>query len=74
MPTKRRKLTGAEKRARRERKANFQTVFINGKQKRIRRPQQINGQPIDEFIRGNADPVWLHEHEMWDLMSPDSED
>ena len=35
------------------------TVFLNGKQKRIKRPPTIEGMDADDFIRRNADPVWL---------------
>jgi len=45
------------------------TVFINGKQKRIKRPQTINGISVDEFIKNNADPIWLHQNEMWEYMN-----
>jgi hypothetical protein len=44
------------------------TIFINGKQKRVRRPETIDGIPVDEFIMHNADPIWLHQNEMWELM------
>ena len=44
------------------------TIFINGKQKRVRRPPTIDGIPVDEFIRQNADPIWLHQNEMWEYM------
>ncbi len=67
-----RKQTAAEKRARRERKKNFIIVFINGKQKRVPRPQLIDGLPVDEFIARNADPIWLHENGLWEHMSPDA--
>ena len=60
-----RKLTAAEKRARRERKEKYMTIFINGKQKRVPRPQQIEGMDVDEFIARNADPIWLHQNDMW---------
>ena len=30
------------------------TIFVNGKQKRVRRPQLIEGLPVDEFIAQNA--------------------
>lgn len=68
-----RKLTAAEKRARRERKKNFMTIFVNGKQKRVPRPPAdlIDGVPTDEFIAANADPIWLHQNEMWELMTPE---
>ena len=69
MPRKpKRKLTAAEKRARRERKKKFMTIFINGKQKRVPRPPEIDGMPVDEFIAANADPIWLHQHGMWEQM------
>ena len=73
MPKPKRKLTAAEKRARKERKTNFMIIFINGKQKRVRRPQLIEGLPADEFIARNADPIWLHQNEMWEFMPPDGE-
>jgi hypothetical protein len=66
-----RKRTAAEKRARRERKRKFMTIFINGKQKRVPRPQLIEGVPVEEFIARNADPIWLHENGLWEFMTPD---
>jgi hypothetical protein len=71
MSKPKRKLTAAEKRARKERKKDFMTVFINGKQKRVRRPELVEGLPGDEFIARNADPIWLHQNEMWELMPND---
>ena len=44
------------------------TIFINGKQKRIPRPQLIDGLTVDEFIANNADPIWLHQNELWECM------
>jgi hypothetical protein len=68
-----RKLTAAERAAKKRRKAEFQTVFVGGKQKRVRRPPTIDGMSVDEFIRRNADLIFLHEHEMWELMEePDA--
>ena len=63
-----RKRTAAEKRARRERAKTFMTIFINGKQKRVPRPQLIDGLTVEEFIARNADPIWLHENGLWELM------
>ena len=65
-----RKLTAAQRRARRERKRNFMTIFINGKQKRVPRPPTVEGIPVDEFIARNADPIWLHQNELWEFMTP----
>ncbi len=72
-PKPKRKLTAAEKR-RKERNKNFMTIFVNGKEKRVRRPQLIEGLPVDEFIVRNADPIWLHKNEMWELMPSEDGD
>jgi hypothetical protein len=71
MPKPKRKLTATEKRARRERKKYFMMIFVNGKQKRVRRPQLIEGLSVDEFIARNADPIWLHQNGMWEFMTTD---
>jgi hypothetical protein len=63
-----RKRTAAEKKARRECKEKFTTIFLNGRQKRVPRPPLIDGLPVEEFIRRNADPIWLHANERWDLL------
>jgi hypothetical protein len=73
MAKPKRKRTAAEKRARRERKLKFMTIFVNGRQKRVPRPQLIDGLPVEEFIARNADPVWLHEQGLWEYMTPDNE-
>jgi hypothetical protein len=44
------------------------TIFIYGKQTRVPRPPTIDGLPVDEFIRRNADPIWLHQNEMWEYI------
>jgi hypothetical protein len=64
-----RKRNAGEKRARRERKKKFLTIFINGKQQRVPRPPLIDGLSVEEFIARNADPTWLHENELWEFMS-----
>ena len=68
-------LTKAQKVARRkaklERQKKYQTVFINGKQVTVKRPETVEGIPVDEFIRNNADPIWLHDNEMWEYMDDD---
>ncbi len=69
---KKRKLTTAQKRARKKAKAEgqkkYEWVFMNGKQVRVKRPQTIDGISVDEFIRNNADPIWLHQNEMWEYI------
>lgn len=69
MKKKKRKLTRAEKQAKARRKAEFMTVFMNGRQKSVRRPVLVDGMDPYEFIRQNADPIWLHQEEMWELMT-----
>lgn len=68
MAKARKKLSAAQKRAKRERKKQFETVFMNGKQVRVRREPTIDGIPVDQFIEENADPLWLHQHGMWEFM------
>jgi 16S rRNA U516 pseudouridylate synthase RsuA-like enzyme len=68
MKKPKRKLTAEQRRWKRERKKKYMIVLINGKQKRIKRPPTIEGLPVEEFIRRNADPVWLHQNEMWEYM------
>ena len=70
MARPKRKLTAAQRRAKRERKNKFTTIFINGKQKRIPRPPTIDGMPVDEFVARNADPIWLIENGKWELLAP----
>ena len=68
MKKPKKKLTAAQRKAKKLRKKLFEIVFINGKQVRIKRPPMIDGIAADEFIRRNADPVWLHENEMWEYI------
>jgi hypothetical protein len=72
MAKPKRKLTAAEKAEKKRRREQFMTIFINGRQKRVKRPPTIEGMDPDEFIRRNADPIWLHQNEMWELIDPDS--
>lgn len=63
-----RKRTSAEKRARRANKKKFMTIFLNGKQKRVLRPLLIDGLDVETYVARNADPIWLHQNELWELM------
>jgi hypothetical protein len=65
---RKRKLARAEKAAKARRKAEFMTIFVNGRQKSVRRPVLVEGMDPEEFIRRNADPIWLHQNEMWEHM------
>jgi hypothetical protein len=66
------KLTAAQKKAKKQAKAERQKkymwVFMNGKQVRIKRPPTIEGMDVNEFIQQNADPIWLHQNEMWEYI------
>ena len=68
------KLTAAQKRVRKkakeERQKKYMWVFMNGKQVKIKRPPTIEGMDPDDFIRQNADPIWLHQNEMWEYIDP----
>jgi hypothetical protein len=49
-------------------------VKLNGKQKRVKKPFTIDGMDVDEFIRRNADQIWLHENEMWEYIDMSEDD
>ena len=66
MTKPKRKLTPAEKAAKRKRQQEFMTVFVNGKMKRVRHSPMIEGMPVEEFIRRNADPIWLLQEGRWE--------
>lgn len=63
-----RPLTAAQRRAKRRRKAQTMIIFINGRQKRVPRPPRVEGLPVDEFMRRNADPICLQQNEEWALL------
>jgi hypothetical protein len=70
---RKRKLTSAEKGVKTSRQKEYMTIFISGKQKRVKRPPTIDGMDVNEFIYRNADPIWLHQNEMWEYMTIDEE-
>jgi len=51
-------LTPAEKKRRRE---QYMVIFINGRQKRVKRPPTIDGMSEEEFLRRRDDPMLLHQ-------------
>ncbi len=71
------KLTVAQKRAgekaKAERQKKYMWVFMNGKQVRVKRLATIDGISVDEFIEQNADPIWLHQNEMWEYIETEEE-
>lgn len=77
MARQKQKLTSAQKRARKkakeERQQKYTWVFMNGKQVRLKRPETIDGLEAEEFLRNNADPIWLHQNEMREYMDQEEE-
>lgn len=73
MAKHRQKLTPAEKAEKKLRQRKYMTIFINGKQKRVKRPPTIDGMDVNEFIQRNADPLWLHQNEMWEYLVDDED-
>ena len=71
MAKQKKKLTPEQKAAKKKRQKKYMTIFVNGKQKRVKRPPTINDMDVDEFIRNNADPIWLHQNEMWEYIEQD---
>ena len=68
MAKPKRKLTPAEMAAKKRRRRETMIIFIHGKQKRVPRPPTIDGMDVDEFIRRNADPIWLVQNELWEYL------
>ena len=72
------KLTAVQKavrkKAKAERQKKYMWVFMNGKQVRVKRPPTIDGMDVDEFIQNNADPIWLHQNEMWEYIQTNEDE
>jgi len=49
-------------------------VLMNGKQVRVKRPPTIERMGVDEFIINNADPIWLHQNEMWEYIQTEEDE
>ena len=73
MAKSKKKRTPAQKAAKKERQKKYMTVFMNGKQVRVKRPETIDGMDKYEFIRRNADLIWLHQNEMREYIDRDYE-
>ncbi len=54
---------------RKRRRADLLTIFVGGRQTRVRRPQTIDGTNVEAFILLNADPIRLHRNELWQYMA-----
>ena len=78
MAKEKKKLTAVQKRARKkakaERQKKYEWIFINGKQVRVKRTPKIDGMSVNEYIQKNADPIWLHQNEMWEYMEPEEDE
>lgn len=61
-----RKLTATERAEKKRRRREYEFIFINGKQKRVKREPTIDGMSVDDFLRANADPVWLLQNGMYE--------
>ncbi|WP_444912236.1 hypothetical protein [Microbulbifer sp. PAAF003] len=64
----RNKLTTVQKREKAERQKKYMWVFMSGKQVRVKRPPTIDGMDVDMYIERNADPIWLHENGMREVL------
>lgn len=51
-----------------EQKKKYKFIFINGNQVKVKKEPEIDGVPVDDFIKANADPIWLHQNELWHLI------
>ena len=74
MAKQKKKLTSAQKATKKERQRTHMTIFVNGKQKSVKRPPTIDGLDVDDFIRQNADPIWLHQNGMWEYIDTPEDD
>ncbi|YCM46743.1 hypothetical protein V2O64_11995 [Verrucomicrobiaceae bacterium 227] len=74
MAKQKKKLTPAQRAAKIQKKKDFMTIFRNGKQIRVRRPPTIDGIEVEEFIRQNADPIWLHQHGYYEILHEQEDD
>lgn len=74
MAKQKRRLSAAEKAEKARRRQEYETVFIHGKMKRIRRPPMVDGLSVDDFLRTIADPIFLHQEGLWEYLERDDND
>lgn len=74
MSRRKRKLTPQQKSEKKRRQREYMTISIDGKQERVKRSPMIEGMSVEDFIRANADPIWLHENELWEYMDTDRDE
>ena len=63
-----RKLTAAERKAKRLRREKFMTIYINGKMKRVLRRPLIPGAPVNWGLDEGAEIVFGPEHELYEML------
>jgi hypothetical protein len=68
MARQKRKLSAKQKAEKARLRQEYMWIFVGGKQKRVRRPPTIDGMDAEEWLRQNADPIFLHQNELWHLM------
>lgn len=72
------KLTTVQRRTRKkakaERQKKYRWVFMNGKQVGVKRPPTVEGMDADEYFQQNADPIWLHQNEMWEFIQTNDDE
>lgn len=68
MSKQKRNRTPVKKAKKKRQREHYETIFVNGKQKRVKRAPSIDGLPVDEFIKRNANPIELHQNEMRELI------
>ncbi|MGO0305157.1 hypothetical protein ACTL6P_00860 [Endozoicomonas acroporae] len=77
MPKVKKKLTAEQKRIRKatraERRKKYQWIFINGKRVRIKREDTLEAFAEREAMLCSADPIWLHQNELWEYIQTDDD-
>lgn len=68
-----RELTTKHKAEKARLRKEYMWIFVYGKQKRVRRQPMIDSMDVDDFIRRNADPIWLHQEGLWEYLMLDEE-
>lgn len=75
MAKPKKKLTPEQKRRRKiakaERQKKYEWIFINGKQVRIKRRETSEEFEAREALIRSADPIWLHQNELWEYIQPE---
>ena len=73
MLKQKRELTAKQEAEKARLRKEYVWIFVRGKQKRVRRPPMIDGMGVDEFIRRNADPIWLRQEGLWEYLMIEDE-